>query len=296
MNSYKTFPAGDAAGIEEHLQVRRNKMNDNIYYSIGIVAAALVLNRLNKLLFRKILMRRNRIHLKFLRSIVSVIIYVLATYGILSQFEVTQKLTQSILTSSSIIVAVVIFAAQESLNDIISGVMLSWSRPFEIGERVQIVGLNITGTVEDITVRHTIIRTFNHSKVVVPNSVLNKQVIEKNSNSDNRAGNFLDVTVSFESDLARAIEIMEELVSSHELVLITEETPVKVFVRDICENGVALRVQVWTCEIGENFQTCSDLRKSLLEAFRENKIEIPYRHIKIVEQGGKMRAAASDRG
>lgn len=259
-------------------------MDSNVIYKcIFIAIITLILNKLNKYLFKGILKRRNKIHLKFLRSIISVFIYVIGIYSILSQFAVTEKLTTSLVTSSSIIVAVAIFAAQESLNDILSGVMLSWSKPFDIGERVQIVGLNLTGIVEDITVRHTVIRTFNHSKIVVPNSVLNKQVIENNSNSDTRVGNFLDVTISYESDLDKAISILEELVSSHELVLITDETPVKVVLRDLNENGIDLRVQIWTKEVGENFQACSDLRKSILEMFKENNIVIPYKQIKVIQ-------------
>ncbi|MDF2474245.1 MAG: mechanosensitive ion channel protein MscS [Anaerocolumna sp.] len=256
-------------------------MND-MYRIAAFIALTLVINKFNKLLFKGILKRRNKIHLKFLRSIISVLIYAVGIFSILNLFEFTKNLASTLVTSSSIIVAVAVFAAQESLNDILSGVMLSWSRPFEIGERVQIVGLNITGIVEDITVRHTIIRTFNHAKVVVPNSVLNKQVIENNSNVDSRSGNFLDVIISYESDLDQAINILEELVSSHALVLNTEEAPVKVMIRDLAENGIALRVQVWTRDVGENFQACSDLRKSVLEKFKENNIEIPYKQIKVI--------------
>lgn len=257
-------------------------MNE-VYWCILIIILVLIFNRINKSLFNSILKRRNKIHLKFMRSVISVLIYAAGIYGILGQFEFTEKLTGSLLTSSSIIVAVAIFAAQESLNDILSGVMLSWSRPFEIGERVQIIGLNITGIVEDITVRHTVIRTFNHSKIIIPNSVLNKQVIENNSSSDSRVGSFLDVIISYGSDLDKAIGILEELVSSHELVLITEETPIKVVVRELTENGVALRVQIWTADVGANFEACSDLRKSLLAKFKENNIEVPYKQVKIIE-------------
>ena len=257
-------------------------MNE-VYRSIFIAILTLVFAKINKYLFRSILRRKNKIHLKFLRSIISVLIYTAGIYFVLLQFNVTEKLTSSLVTSSSIIVAVAIFAAQESLNDILSGVMLSWSRPFEIGERVQIVGLNITGIIEDITVRHTVIRTFNHSKVLVPNSVLNKQVIENNSSIDSRVGNFLDIVISYGSDLEKAIQILKELVASHELVLVTNETPINVVVRDLTENGIALRVQIWTSDVGKNFVACSDLRKDILQKFKENNIEIPNKQVKIIK-------------
>lgn len=253
-----------------------------VYIAILIAIVTLILNRLNKLLFKGILKRRNKLHLKFMRSVISVAIYIAGVYGIFAQFEVTKATTGSIVTSSSILVAVVIFAAQESLNDILSGVMLSWSRPFEIGERIQIVSLNLTGIIEDITVRHTVIRTFNHSKIIVPNSVLNKQVIENSSNTDSRVANFLDVSISYESDLDKAIAILEESVAAHEKVLITEETPVKVSIRDLTDNGIALRVQVWTTEVNDNFLACSELRKIILDRFRQNNIEIPYKKVALI--------------
>lgn len=261
--------------------------NDNLIMiceTIIIILLVFVLNKLNKALFRSILKRHNKIHLKFTRSIITVFIYVIGIFTIFKLFKPDVDFTNSFLTSSGIIVAVAIFAAQESLNDILSGVMLTWSRPFEVGERVQILGLKITGIVEDITVRHTIIRTFNNSKIVIPNSVMNKQMIENNSNRDSRAGNFLDVLISYESDLDKAISILEELVSSHELVLITKQTPVKVIIRDLTDNGVALRVQVWTKEVGENFMACSDIRKSVLEKFKENNIEIPYKQVEVINK------------
>jgi small-conductance mechanosensitive channel len=267
--------------IEKFFQ---NDNVDAVYISIIIFVSVFVLNKLNKVLFKSILKRHNKIHLKFTRSVITVLIYVVGVLAIYRQFFPEKNYMNTFITSSGIIVAVAIFAAQESLNDILSGVMLSWSRPFEVGERVQILGLKITGIVEDITVRHTIIRTFNNSKIVIPNSVMNKQMIENNSSQDSRAGNFLDVVISYESDLDKAISILEELVSSHELVLITEQTPVAVTIRDLTDNGVALRVQVWTREVGENFKTCSDLRKSMLEKFKENNIEIPYKQVEVINK------------
>lgn len=257
-------------------------MLDKIYICIFILIIVLILIKLNNKIFKTIFKKKNTIYLKFLKSIITVLLYVAGIVAIFMQFESTEKITNSMLTSSGIIVAVAVFAAQESLNDIIGGMMLSWSKPFEIGERVSIIGLNIIGTVEGITIRHTIIRTFNNSRIVIPNSVLNKQVIENNSNEDSRAGNFLDITISYESDIDKAIEIILNNVKSHELVLITDETPVSVSVRSLGENGVELRSQIWTRYVGENFRTCSDLRKSIYREFKENNIEISYKHIKLV--------------
>lgn len=243
---------------------------------------AIIITKLNNLLFKKILNKKDKIHLKFLRSMITILIYISAIFTMFWQFEDARKFVASMATSSSIVVAVLVFVAQQSLNDILSGIMLSISKAFEVGERVQIVGLNITGVIENITLRHTIIRTVNNTQIIIPNNVLNKQIIE-NTDNNSIAGNFLDVTISYESNINKAIEIIETQVSSHELILLNEDKPISVSMRNLGENGVELRTQIWTKTVGDNFKTCSDLRKNILEEFKKNDIEVTYKHIKVIQ-------------
>ena len=134
-------------------------------WSVGMV----VLNKI----FTVILKRNEQIHIKFLRSMSKVLLTIIACIWLSSLFTTTKALSTTLLTSSSLLVAVVGFAAQQVLADVISGVMLSWSRPFNLGEKVVISSLGISGIVEDMTVRHTVIRTYCNSRMIIPNSVTN---------------------------------------------------------------------------------------------------------------------------
>ena len=65
------------------------------------------------------------------------------------------------------------------IADIIAGIMISFSKPFNIGERITLKNNNIVGIVEDITLRHTVIKCFNGVRTIIPNSIINKELIQK---------------------------------------------------------------------------------------------------------------------
>ena len=175
----------------------------------------LVLNKT----FSMILKRNEQIHIKFLRSIPKAILTIIAFICASGLFNTTKTLSATLLTSSSLLVAIVGFADQQVLADVVSGVMLSWSRPFNLGEKVNISSLGISGIVEDMTVRHTVIRTYHNSRMIIPNSVINKAIVENSNYNNDYIGNYMEISVSYESDLEKAIEIMQRTISEHPLVM-----------------------------------------------------------------------------
>lgn len=182
-----------------------------VFWSGGMFA-------LNKI-FGMILKRKEQIHIKFLRSMSKVVLTIIAFICISGLFNTTKALSATLLTSSSLLVAIVGFAAQQVLADVISGVMLSWSRPFNLGEKVNISSLGISGIVEDMTVRHTVIRTYHNSRMIIPNSVINKAIVENSNYNNDYIGNYMEVSVSYESNLEQAIEVMRETIASYPLVV-----------------------------------------------------------------------------
>ena len=243
----------------------------------------LVLNKT----FSMILKRNEQIHIKFLRSISMAILTIIAVICASGLFNTTKTLSATLLTSSSLLVAIVGFAAQQVLADVVSGVMLSWSRPFNLGEKVNISSLGISGIVEDMTVRHTVIRTYHNSRMIIPNSVINKAIVENSNYNNDYIGNYMEISVSYESDLEKAIEIMQRTISEHPLVMDVrankeEGEKVKVSVKELGEDGIILKSTVWTQNIDDNFTACSDIRRLIKQHFDAAGIQIPYRHLQVV--------------
>ena len=78
---------------------------------------------------------------------------------------------------------------------------------------VRCVDNNITGRVEEITLRHTAIRTYENKRLIIPNSVMNSSIIENADYQDSRVCTFLEIGVTYESDIARAKELLADVVA-----------------------------------------------------------------------------------
>lgn len=231
---------------------------------------------------------QDKIHMKFLKSFFQVLIGIIASVLILNNFEGYQKFSDTILTSSSLLVVVLGFAFQTSLSDFIAGFFISVFKPFEINDRITLKSSNIAGTIEDITIRHTVIKTFTNSRLIVPNSIMNKEVIENNHMVDPISSNFIDVEVSYDANIELAKEVLRECIESHPESINPngEETEgyTYIFVREFSDSGICLRGSVWTENVDINFRVCSEIRERIISTFRMNNIEIPYKHITLIQK------------
>ena len=152
---------------------------------------------------------------------------------------------------------------------------------------MNISSLGISGIVEDMTVRHTVIRTYHNSRMIIPNSVINKAIVENSNYNNDYIGNYMEVSVSYESNLERAIEVMRETIASYPLVVDIRPDPsegnkVNVAVKELGDDGIILKSTVWTKNIDDNFTACSDIRRLIKKNFDAVGISIPYRHVHVV--------------
>lgn len=235
----------------------------------------------------------NRIHIKFLKNILIAVVWIMAITSIASQFDALSGIANTILAGSGIIAAVLGLAAQESFANIFSGLLISIFKPFDIGDRIKIVGDDTAGFVEDITLRHTVIRTYMNVRIIIPNSTMGSAKLE-NSTYSKGACYPIDVTIAYEDKKKRhrALEIMEEVVTQHPLFYDnrTDEQkkenkkPVEATCISLGESGVDLRILMWTENVVDNNKACSDCRIKILDRFEEENIEIPYNKLVIINK------------
>lgn len=249
---------------------------------ISIAVGSLLLGYISKITLRK----SKKLHLNFLGSFLQTAFIVLGIVLILNKFPSYQKFSNTVLMSSSLLVAVLGFAFQTPLSDIVSGIFISLFRPFEVGDRVTLKTENITGIIESISIRHTVIKSFTNSRLIIPNHLANQEIIENSNIEDSISANFLDVTVSYESDISKAKDIMKNVIIEHSLTLNEDDADSRfdtfVYTRMFGENGIELRASVWTKNVSDNFLACSDIRDAIIKEFKNNNIAIPYHRMEII--------------
>ena len=165
------------------------------------------------------------------------------------------------------------FALRDVLQNLLAGIILLITQPFRIGDQI-IVG-DSEGTVENIQVRATIIRTYDNRQVVIPNSDLFTDRVTVNTAYDKRRLQY-DVGIGFGDDIGRAKQLILEAMRGLPEVL--EDPAPEVLVVDLAESSVNLRVRWWIAPPRRRDALVT--RDAVLQAVKEkllaNGIDLPF--------------------
>ena len=252
---------------------------------IKIVLSILIcwlLNLFIKNCTKKIGDKTNGLHIKYFDSLIKILLIMLEIYYILSLFEATKSISTTILGGGAVVLAVLSFGAQQAMGNVVSGFFISASKPYELNDKIKIVNggsILAEGIVKDITIRHTVVETFDGQTCIIPNSTMDSAVIVNTTYTEN-VGNFFTIEISYESDVDTAIKIIKDLIVNHEKTL-NDADSTTVSLTQMTENGLLLKSTIWTKTLNDNFVACSDIRKQVLKEFAKTGIVIPYNTITI---------------
>lgn len=254
--------------------------------SISILLVLVFVIILNHIL-NKYIQKKYSHNLLMAKRIKKVILISIVLWCVFTQIKPLQSLATTLLASGGIIAVVVGLASQEAASNIINGLMIYAYKPFVANDYINIISHNVTGTVLDITLRHTIIETLEKTQVIIPNTIMNNAVIENISNVPDKKANYLYIDISYESDIDKAIALIQEECSKHPLLIDPRTakekkqniTMIPVRCVEFKDSGVALRATVYSKDNAEGFTMLSDLRINIKKAFDHNGIEIPYPHV-----------------
>lgn len=236
--------------------------------------------------------RFSTVNVSYTRRVMNAVIILLAVMLVFMQVKPLQSVSRSLLASSGVLAVILGFAAQQAMANVVGGFFISVFKPFVLGDRVRLADQGIEGFVEDISLRHTVIRTFENTRVIVPNSVMNAAVIENAQFQDTKVCRFLDIGISYDSDIDCAMVVVADLVRGHKHFYDnrTDEekasgaSDVIVRVTALGESAVNLRVAVWARDAGTAYEMLCDLRYAIKKRFDAEGIEIPYPHRKVIVQ------------
>ncbi len=232
--------------------------------------------------------KRYRFLKHFLMGLVFLICCGLAIYLIPS----LRALSVSIFAGAGVLAIILGFAAQHALANVISGVFLAVFKPFRVGDWIKMEeGVDGEyGVVEDITLRHTIIRTPKNKRIIVPNSVMGDRVIQNSSIDDPKVCEYIEMDISYDSDIDKALKIMQAECASHadSMDIRTERDKdngvprIRAKVTGFGDSSVKLRAWVWAKDPFVGFQMRWDLYKMIKQRFDREGIEIPFPYRTVV--------------
>jgi small-conductance mechanosensitive channel len=129
--------------------------------------------------------RSTRTRLTILRRFLVLAAFLVVAAIVLAQFTSLGKLAAGIFASTAVLGLIIGFAAQNTISNVIAGVLIAITQPIRIGDRVEFEGRE--GRVTDITLSYTFIDPGDGSQVVVPNQLLVQGIVHNYSAADSKA-------------------------------------------------------------------------------------------------------------
>ncbi len=164
------------------------------------------------------------------------------------------------------------FAFQDILENLIAGVMMMISRPFESGDQIE--SIDFSGTVEDITLRTVTIRSFDGMRVYLPNATVWKAPIV-NTTELPTMRTTLEVGVGYDTDLDEAVDLVTNTLRGCADVL--DDPPPEAFVASFGDSAVDIVARFWHgSRQTDRWKVRDAVARALKSALDEADIEIPF--------------------
>lgn len=254
----------------------------------AILLATLVCAKIVKITMDRAISRSKRsadhdpTGLLFTRRCCIIIIYMLGLGMALAKIPRLAIIGHSLLAGAGVITLITGLASQQVLSNIISGVLIVIFKPFKLGDRVTISDL--TGTVEDINLRHVVLRDLENNRIVIPNSLVGSDPLINFNLSDPRCCKAIEIGIGYSSDIDKALAILVDEVLRHPLHIDTRTPEQKnngtpeVVARVVAlgDSAVVLKVWAWAKDTADGFVLNCDLLKSIKQRFDAEGIEIPF--------------------
>ncbi|ODS30765.1 MAG: hypothetical protein SCARUB_04127 [Candidatus Scalindua rubra] len=165
------------------------------------------------------------------------------------------------------------FGMQNIINNLVSGIIIFFEKPIKVGDVITI-DKDIAGKVEKISIRSTVVNTFDRKTVVVPNSrFLESNVVNWVHGGDMLLRSKIEVGVAYGSDTELVKDCLFKVVNSHPDVE-KEPEPIVRF-SEFGNSSLNFELYFWA-HIFKRWMAISDLNFAIDKVFRENKIEIPF--------------------
>ena len=211
-----------------------------------------------------------------------VLVGVIALVGVgataFASFPSASGAVASLFVAAGFTSIVIGLAAQSSLSNLIAGGVISTSQPFRIGDAI--IYADEYCFVEDIKLMYCVLRTWDNRRIMVPNSLFLTSVIKNYTAVDESKLAIIYVQITLESDLDKAMKIMEEVVKNHPSYYPADGLP-SIQVMGFTDFGVQLRALGRARDQNSNWNLEKECLYTIKKEFDRNgiKIAVPRREV-----------------
>ena len=260
-----------------------------IFAAILIGAMVLAL-RINKFIFKRIRKKNNSLHYMYIEKLITAAIIICFIVSLISMFAGTDNIWKSVLGSTAVISAVAGLAAQDTLKNVLAGMILSIHKPFDIGDRI-ILDDGTAGIVKKMNMRHVELVGIDIARVIIPNSQINTMRIKNHNFNSQIRSVYLKFRVGYGCDVNFAKKVILDAVKESEYSLPrpvkskdADDPYGKVYFIEFGESCLFLGITVYFENTHATEIVMNEINTRVRDALIKNGIEIPYPYMNVVTE------------
>ncbi|MGI4020645.1 MAG: mechanosensitive ion channel family protein [Janthinobacterium lividum] len=163
------------------------------------------------------------------------------------------------------------FGLQNIVNNLVSGIILAFEKPVQVGDIIEVSGKS--GTIKEIGIRSSKIECGDGSELIVPNGdLISQHVVNWTLNNNNRRVELI-IRVAYGSDVVKVEEILKAIISNREDIMNNPEP--SVFLNNFSDSAIEFRAWFWAAEITRYLSLKSGVMREIYTEFAKEGIEIP---------------------
>lgn len=242
--------------------------------------------RLEKKAAKRLKGMRDNINLRFVESIARFIVIFLAIQFVVMSSPLTQNFGRVLFQGTTVIAAIAGFAAQPVIADLICGLMLSATKPFDIGNRIELDD-GTAGIVKDITMRHVTLQDIDTVVRIIPNSKLNGMKITNMSYQAQTRSVHFRFHVAYHADVEQAKAVIARAVADSPWSIpggpdAAEGAYSPVYFIAYADSSLVLATTVYYNPGTRTEVLKDDVNTRVRRALEAAGIEIPYNYVNVV--------------
>lgn len=259
-----------------------------ILFSVLVILLMWVAQKINHLVFGKIRKTKQVLHLRFFEGVNSAIILVIGIILAFSVIDGVDSIWKTLLGGTAILSAVIAFAAQDIIKDILAGLMISVHKPFEVGDRIGLED-GTAGIVKDISLRHVVLQGIDTNTLVIPNSRLNAMNLINYSYHTGVRSVFLKYYIAYNSDIEKAMNVIQQAVMESPYSVPGKlggknKEYGKVYFISYEPSSLQMATTVFYNASSRTEDVVSDVNVRVNRALAQNGIEVPYTYVNIINR------------
>ena len=249
--------------------------------AVAVVVVFLLL-KAEKKIAGKWIAKYDGINARYTEKIIRFLIIFIAAMWVIMSSKITQSFGSSLFQGTAVLAAIAGFAAKPVLSDMFCGIMISTTKPFNIGDRIDLND-GTSGIVKDITIRHVVLQGIDTLKIVIPNSEINSKVITNLSKHAGRRSIHFRFVVGLNSRSDQVKRVIREAVQDSPYSVPREgEDYSPVYFIAYQTNGLEMATTVYYEPTSPTEVVKDDINSRVKRALEANGIEIPYNYLNII--------------